>query len=300
VIPTALQQTIERVHGEAGRRWLATLPALVNELGERWSLTLAQPFANLSYNLVIPGRCADGKEVVLKLGVPCPELFTEAEALRVFRGKGAVNLFADDARRGALLMERVSPGTCLHESLTDPAATQAAAELMRKLWHIPPAEHHLPDLNTWFRSLRRLRETYKGETGPFEKKLIMQAEEVFAELQLQPSRSMVLHGDLHHTNILFSAQRGWLAIDPKGLVGDPGYEVGPFMLNQLRAGASDSEIVEVLASRLAVFSTELHIEQKRLTKWAFCHAVLSAVWSFEDGEDWTRTIELAELLQRLI
>ena len=298
-IPARLKDTVERVHGAAGRQWLMSLPALLKECRARWRLELAEPFADLSYNLVLPGRSDDGVEVVLKVGVPCRELLTEAAALKLFAGQGAVGLLDEDAARGLLLLERVTPGTALHQLQRDPEATRTAATLMRQLWHPLPAEHPFPTLAVWFRAFERLRQRFAGGSGPFSAELIARAEQTFAELNASAERVVLLHGDLHHANILFSAARGWLAIDPKGIAGDPGYEVGSFMLNQLPADASESATMNVLAERLTLLSAELQISRIRLARWAFCHAVLSALWDFEEASDWTGTIRIAEMLARM-
>lgn len=166
-VPNHLKETVARVHGEAGRRWLGALPTLLGECRERWSLELAEPFDNLSYHLVVPGRTRQGTEVVLKLGVPCGELLTEAAALGLFGGVGAVRLIDHDATRGVLLMERATPGTALYEAQDDPEATSTAATLMRRLWREPPAEHSFPSLAVWFRAFKRLRDRCGGGSGPF-------------------------------------------------------------------------------------------------------------------------------------
>lgn len=294
-----LKETVERVHGETGRQWLGSLPALLKECRERWALELDEPFANLSYNLVIPGRTSDGVEIVLKVGVPCRELLTEASALRLFEGTGAVCLLDMDAARGILLMERIAPGTALHTVQRDPEATRTAAQLMRRLWRSPHAGCTLPTLAVWFRAFARLRNRFDGGSGPFPSALIAQAERAFAELDASSGGHVILHGDLHHANILFSAARGWVAIDPKGIAGDPGYEVGSFMLNQLPSGARESVTMDVLTRRLSIFSDELQIKRERLASWAFCHSILSALWDFEESSDWSGTIRLARLLERL-
>lgn len=297
-IPNSLRETVEGVHGESGRQWLLKMPALVDEFRQLWSLELDQPFKDLSYNLVIPGRKSDGVEVVLKLGVPCPELLTEAAALQLFDGEGAVRLLEHDASRGVLLIERVTPGVAVHKVQNDEQATQTVAGLMRRLWHDPPTEHSFPTLAVWFRAFEWLRDRFAGGTGPFPEDLVARAERTATELQAATEGSMILHGDLHHANVLYSETRGWLAIDPKGVCGDPGYEVGCFMLNQLPAEASESATVDILSRRLSIFADELQIERARLAKWAFCHAVLSAVWSFQDSADWQDIIRLARILVR--
>jgi streptomycin 6-kinase len=298
-IPDGLRETIEGVHGERGRQWLIVLPALLSEYSSRWSLELDEPFEDLSYNLVLPGRMNDGTEIVLKAGVPCPELLTEAAALSLFGEDVAVRLLYHDDHRGILLMERISPGTPLHKAQDDEDATRTAARLMLRLWRRPPREHPFPTLAVWFYAFERLRSRFEGGTGPFPPELIERAEKIFFKLNESSDRNLILHGDLHHANILCSSRAGWVAIDPKGIVGDPGYEVGPFMLNQLPAGASESATMKILTRRLSIFSGELRIGRERLAQWAFCHAVLSALWSFEDSEEWHGTIRLAQMLKRL-
>jgi streptomycin 6-kinase len=298
-IPDGFKETVERVHGEQGRQWLASLPALLLECQQRWSLKLERPFENPSYNLVIPGRRTRGAKVVLKLGVPCRELQTEAAALGLFAGSGAVRLLDHDAPRGALLLERLLPGTPLHSLQGNAEATHTAATLMQRLWREPPAGHPFPSLAVWFQAFALLRSRFNGETGPFPPELIARAEHTFLELDRSAERAVLLHGDLHHDNILASTRDGWLAIDPKGIVGDPGYEVGTFMLNQLPIGVADEVVRELLKQRLSIFSAELRISRTRLARWAFCHAVLSALWSFEESAEWCGTMRLAKLLEQI-
>ncbi len=312
LIPQSVAERIERVHRDAGRAWLQTLPSLLAECRTRWSLQLEEPFTNLSYNLVLPGTTKQAgsprrTELVLKLGGPCAEFIREATALSLFAGAGAARLLDHEMQKGALLLERVTPGTPLHlqGERSDVETTRTAASLMRQLWQLRPAnvsraaDHSFPSLAVWFAAFENLRKTFAGGTGPFPARLITAAEAAFAELNVSSDTPVLLHGDLHHENILFSSSQGWLAIDPKGVVGDRGYEVGSFMLNQLPEGASESETLAILTDRLEVFSTELGISKGRLARWAFCHAVLSAVWSFEEADDWSRTVRLAEMLEQL-
>jgi len=299
-MPKHLRETVARVYNERGHQWLIDLSALITECRERWSLELDEPFENLSYNLVLPGRMPDGTEVVLKLGVPCRELFTEASALRLFAGVGAVRLLSADAARGILLTERITPGTPLHSLQGDAEATHIAAVLMLRLWRKPPAKHSFSSLAVWFRAFERLRSKFDGGSGPFPPELIARAECTFAELNTSSDGDVILHGDLHHGNILYSANSGWVAIDPKGICGDPGYEVGSFMLNGLPTEVSDSVIREIFDERLSIFSNVFQTGRERLAGWAFCHAVLSAVWDFEESAEWHGTIRLARIVERLV
>jgi len=293
-ISEQLADNVRSVHGKSGDAWLARLPDLIGEFRERWSLELDQPFQNLSFNLVIPGRDANNSPIVLKLGVPCTELFTEAAALEVFESRGAVRLLAHDSKLGALLLERISPGTQLHELGDEAHATQIAAALMRQLWREPRPEHAFPSIATWFRSFERL-----PSAEAVLKNFARRAEPLVAKLIDTAPPAKLLHGDLHHENILKSAERGWLAIDPKGVCGDPGYEIGPFMLNKLPLRAAAKQLSTVMTQRLSIFSRELGIDYERLALWSFCYAVLSAVWSYQDNMEFEGTLRLAEILWQL-
>ncbi len=112
--------------------------------------------------------------------------------------------------------------------------------------------------------------------------LIDRAQRLYGELAASQGRRVLLHGDLHHYNILEDAGRGWLAIDPKGVVGEPAFEAGALLRNplgELRLFA-DSAIIE---RRTAILCERLGLDRRRVLGWAFSQAVLSALWSIEDG-----------------
>ncbi len=106
---------------------------------------------------------------------------------------------------------------------------------------------------------------------------------------------MLLHGDLHHDNILAAERAPWLALDPKGVAGEPAYEVGALMRNPRPQPA------EVLARRASILAEVLDIDRQRILGWSFAQAVLSAWWNIEDqGHGWEGAIEVAERLSTLL
>ena len=111
-IPDDFARTQVSLHGEAGVAWLNRLSALTHEFEERWSLSVDPPFPNLSFNWVAPAARRDGTPAVLKLSFPGDKEFqTEAEALKAFDGGGICRLLELDLGRGAMLLERLEPGT---------------------------------------------------------------------------------------------------------------------------------------------------------------------------------------------
>jgi len=281
-IPAAFVKTQLEMHGEEGQVWLDSLPELLTEFSERWQLTLAKPYPNLSYNFVVPGERRDGSEVVLKLGVPSSksESGAEAAALHHFGGRGAVQLLEKDMDRGVMLIERANPGEMLTTVQDETLATLTAARVMRRL-HRPPVEHgKLHRLSEWVAGFQKLRARFDGGTGPLPSEMIERAEKLGDELLSSTKRDVVLHADLHHFNILSSHRGPWLAIDPKGVIGDPAYEPAPFL------GNPKLESVEVLKLRIETFAAELGFEEERILAWAFVYSMMSAWWTIEDGGDW--------------
>ena len=113
----------------------------------------------------------------------------------------------------------------------------------------------------------------------------------------QPTR--LLHGDLHHDNVVLDAARGWLAIDPKGVIGEPAYEVGA----ALRNPAGDPRwfaVPSILDRRARIFAERLGLDVPRILAWGYAQAVLAAVWAIEDGTDPAAGLATAAALEALL
>lgn len=303
-IPESFAQKTSAVHGAAGVAWLRALPELLADCARQFEITVQPPFPELSYNFVAPAVRKDGTAVVLKLGVPHRELTTEIAALRHFDGRGAVRLLAGDAARGVLLLERLRPGRMLAERDDDEQATRIAAQVMAQLWQPLPADHSFPIVADWAAGLQRLRIEFDGGVGPFPQRLVETAESLFRDLLASQADPVLLHGDLHHYNILSAARapRGvpWLVIDPKGVVGEPAYEVGAFLRNPFdltqRCG-----LAQILARRVSVLAEMLGFAPQRVAGWGVAVSVLSAWWSCEEmGAPDAATLTVAQRLADLL
>ena len=283
---------------DGGAQWLQQLPEMIDQCAAQWNLTVHDHFPALSYNYAAPATMADGTAVVLKIGVPRDELSTEMDALKVYDGRAMCRLIDADMTMGVLLLERLTPGKMLLAVDNDDEATQIAAQLMKKLWRPVPATHHFPSVADWSQGLVRLRETFNGTTGPFPKKLVETAESIFAELLNNNVKPVLLHGDLHHYNILSAQREPWLAIDPKGVVGDPAYEVGAFLHNPLDF-LTWPDWKQLVPRRLDIMAEILEIDRQRLVACSLAQDVLSTWWSYEDA-DKVEEMPLAELLLTLL
>lgn len=287
------------VHGEQGAAWLAGLSARIEACSRRWSLTMQPAFADLSYSYVAPAVTVDGTEVVLKLGVPTPELGHEIAALRHFDGHGSARLLDADVEQGALLLERLRPGTMLAGVRDDDEATVIAAQVMHELWQPLAPGNAYPTVATWAGELKDLRATFAGGTGPFPARLVEMAEHLFAELIPTQGEQVLLHGDLHHYNILAAEREPWLALDPKGVAGEREYEVGALLRNPFGL-LTWPELAGVTARRIDQLVELLDLDRQRTVAWSMAQEILSLWWTYEDhGEFAPEHLALAEVLAKL-
>jgi streptomycin 6-kinase len=251
---------------------------------------------------------ADGEPVALKVGVPHKELFTEMEALSIYDGRGAVRLLRDDRELGALLMARVRPGTMLHAPGSpcpdNRAQILAAASVMRALPVPAPPNHHLPTFSRWVNRAFRLTRRVWDPEERMPRDLLDLAEAAFTMIMEDAGddEMVVLHGDLHHENILWDAEAGWLAVDPKGVIGPRCLEIGRFIQNQLPQGEAVTPHESLIRQTVEILSAELDLAPEKAAGAALVDCVLSATWSFEDAElspFWHRGVELGYFLGRL-
>lgn len=300
IIPENFASFMIELFGEEGRAWLDRLPAILAASQERWHLKIGAPVKNLSFNYVAPGVLADSTEVMLKTGLT-DEFPSQPGALRHFNGRGMVQLLAYDAQDAVMLMERLKPGTSLRNVKDDDAAISAAAQVMSKIWHPLPEQHYpFPTVIDWFKGFARLRRRYDGGTGPIPAGIFDKAEKLYAELCASMSEQVLLHGDLHQDNILAAEREPWLAVDPKGVIGEPVYETGALLRNFWPDILSVPDPKSLMTRRIDQLSAELGFERERIYNWGFAQAVLSVIWGVEDtGKIQNEGLYFVELLDAI-
>ena len=172
----------------------------------------------------------------------------------------------------------------------DDGATVIAAGVLRRLWRPGPGQHGLRPLARWCDAYARTRPALSRGEGGFPAALFLRADALRRDLLASTDTPTVLHGDLHHFNVLRAQRAEWLAIDPKGLIGDRCFDVCQFLRNPLPRGVPP----RVNSRRLDIFCSELGLDRGRVKDWCFVHAVLDACWDFEDGTPWQRAVAYAQ------
>jgi streptomycin 6-kinase len=220
----------------------------------------------------------DAEPVVLKVLKGAGDEWRSGEVLRAFAG-GVARVIEHDA--GALLLERIAPGDSLVRLVLagrDAEATDALAGVIRALSpRDPPAG--CPTVTDWGAGFARHLDDRRGG---IQSDLVRHAAALYSDLCETQRCARLLHGDLHHYNVVSAGDRGWLAIDPKGVVGELEYEIGAALRNPIEHPDLFTARA-IVKRRLERLAAVLPINFKRALGWTFAQAVLSALWEAEDG-----------------
>ena len=276
-LPVQFINTIIAVHGEDGKKWLSGLDELIVYCEHRWQLKI-QAISNLSFNFVARATFTDGSKAILKLGMPGKGIDSEIAALQAFNGYGFCKLIDADPGKGVMLLECVEPGESLKCIPNDEQATIIAAVLIQEIQQANPVFNYpFQTSDDWYNNLIILQQRFGNEIIP--KYLFDSAVAAYQAIKANPHEQKLLHGDLHHENILYAGNDVWKAIDPKGLVTETGSELIPFLMNNL----TGKNIFQTISERIEIFSKETGIDRQRIIQWGTFRSVLSVYWNIEDG-----------------
>ena len=270
------QSNIISIYGEKGKIWLNELPQLVSAISSKHGLRDLKEVANLAYNYVLLGFQGDN-HIILKASLDSEGLAREAFALRCFEGCGAAKVLAED--EGVLLLERAMPGASLKNYFQnrEQESIEIACNVMKKLHKASiPGAHHFPHVKDW---LAALDKDWSIPDGYLQK-----ARKLREQLLQTSEADVLLHGDLHHDNILQNGDY-WVVIDPKGLIGEPAYEVAAFIRNPIPELLNHADAPNIIHNRVTRFAELLELPYQRILDWCFVQAVLAWVWALEDGCD---------------
>lgn len=224
--------------------------------------------------------------VVLKVIKQPGDEWRSGGILSSFAGRGVARVYEHEA--GAVLLERLKPGNSL-VGLTlngrDEEATDIVADVIQQMTAHASSKCplELPEgcatVAEWARGFGNYIITGNDQIP---RDLVEAGQQVYLLLCATQRQPVLLHGDLQHYNVLFDSQRGWLAIDPKGVVGEIEHEIGAFLRNPYEQPEAFL-LRSTIEGRLKQFTRRLNLDYERAVAWAFAQAVLSAIWSIEDG-----------------
>lgn len=296
VLPSQFISNIIAANPVNGKQWIQNLPNLIEGLCLQWDCKLESLMPALSYSLVAKvKRIRTGESAVLKVTPPGSTIQMEIKWLSQFKNISP-HLIHWDESRSAFLMEECKPGSALVDYLktnNDESVTQIICETIRTLYSF---RNH----DTSFKHLSELIPDLSSLSGIADPSLLSKAVSLFRDLTQDRSEDILLHGDLHHGNLIRHGE-SWKVIDPHGYMGDPAFEVGAFIYNPIDSFPRDRSLTQILESRLSIMVEQLPFDAKRIRSWAFCKTMLSAAWY---AQDFKRKVEsqlkIASILHSLI
>lgn len=264
--------------------WDAASTELVVTMLDRWHLTAVRGmtggYAASAFEVVQ----SDGTPAVLKIGFPHTEAIWEAVALEAMGPELAPSVIRQDPWTWAMLLSDVLPGTPVSQLSTDDAISVGASILRRMRATATPVGP--PTVDTEVRDFIASALARRGVHAPRlaelqAKALVDRAFEVGLELLDRPVAYSLVHGDLNPTNVLRHGESRWLAIDPKPMIGDPAYDVGP-LIGQLDGLGSSPHPDAELRRRSELMAALTDLPTDRIVSWGLVRAALSLCWFIDD------------------
>lgn len=273
-VPEELAASQAMYNGEEGSAFVAGLPGLAARFLDHWELLIDGPSMHGVSALVLPVVRADGTRAVLKLQLLDEESVGEPVALRVWDGDGAVRLLDHDPATGTMLLERLDPARMLSHLPDSRAAVLIVARLLARLAS-GPAPDGMRRLGDVARAmLERTPWALERVPDPQARRLIADSAAALREVADEPG-DRLLHWDLHFENVLACDRAPWLAIDPKPLAGDPGFDLLPAIHNRFDA--------EEVRWRFDAMTDVLGLERARARAWTLARVLQNTLWEIEDG-----------------
>jgi streptomycin 6-kinase len=241
----------------------------------RWNLTQDGEAitSGRSGSLLLP-VLRDGVRAILKVAGDEEEARGGA-LMDWYAGYGAAKVLAHDGP-GVLLERLVGQRdlSAMVRSGQDDKATEIICSVVAKL-HAPRVRlvpESLVPMQVWFRPLDPAALRYGG--------VLTKCATAARALLAEPQDVVPLHGDIHHGNILDGGERGWLAIDPKGVIGERGFDYANLFRNPEACFAGEPGRLQ---RRVEIVAKAASLEPKRLVTWILAYAGLGAAWTMDSG-----------------
>ncbi|MFG1947306.1 aminoglycoside phosphotransferase family protein [Nonomuraea sp. NPDC048826] len=292
IVPPALTASHVKFDGEAGRAWSAGLPALAGRYLEEWGLRLDGEPMHGVVSLVLPVARADGSPAALKLQPVTDENATEPMGLRAWNGDGSVLLLEHDPATGTMLLERLDERRPLTAVADDLAALEILAALLARLVARPAPEglRRLGDIAG--QMLADVPAALAKLPREEDRSWLRRCADTVAELVGEPG-DQLLHWDLHYDNVLAGEREPWLAIDPKPLAGDPGFDLLPAIHNRWSEVVASGDVRRAVLRRFDLMVEILELDPARAAGWTLGRVLQNSLWDVEDGETRLHDVQLA-------
>ncbi|RYE05817.1 MAG: kinase [Rickettsiaceae bacterium] len=284
------KSNIINIHGQDGEKFLSLLPEKIEYISKLWQLKSLKPLENISHNYILSGYHGN-LSVILKVGFRATDIKQEAEALKLFGNYEAVKVLA--CQDEYLLLERIMPGYSLKTYL--PSQHQEALKIVSKIvskiyipLNKPSSSVSFLHIKTQLEILDTTLHKYKLNCQQlFDLKFLFYLHEaiILKNELINTSTEMLIHGDLHHDNILWNG-KNWQIIDPKGIIGYQCNEFWAFIINI----ENDTKFV----------ANFFNIDLQLIRQWYFVDLMLRTCQNLKDNTTPTLFFDLAKKVFNLL
>lgn len=237
--------------------------------------------------------------VILKLSKYI-QLKEEYDMLRQLKGNGCCKVYAYDEQNGILLEERLIPGTVLRKESDLKKRLTVFKDVFNKI-HRPEIEalqngHSSKDYLDWLTDIKDFIEKEDTDVLVSEsmKEKICLAKQICEEMFIKYTDRLLLHGDLHHDNILLTKGGSYAMIDPKGVIGPEILDLPRFIMNELDAKHNCTDEAHMMQV-VQLVSKTFGFPILDIAKVYFMEVILGNAWCMEDGDAINETeITIAE------
>jgi streptomycin 6-kinase len=275
------ENEIETIVNRFGKDFYEKVLKDIETYADRWALSDVQLIPSYSVNIVFSCFSDRYGDAVLKIGHPLNGApFTEYNTLRQYNGRRFCKVFDADPENGILLEECVQPGNPLRNEASLDRRLSVFCSLYKGLHEAPVHPEGYPSYTAW---VGRITEYMSKRQDCKELHLYMRrAEEICCSVAAAHTQTMLLHGDFHHDNILLGPGGEYKIIDPKGVIGDPVFDVPRFILNEFDEEKTE-ELYRKITHIIQVFEKDLAIPSDILKKCLFVETAMGVCWSVESG-----------------
>lgn len=260
--------------------FLKILYEKLNYYADEWMLDSFIFVPYFSPNCIFKCQSNTYGDAILKIGNPL-ELKNEINALLAYQGRLYCHLYEYDIDEGVFLEERIEPGTPLRNIKSLETRLEIFCSLYKKLYFITDDLTKYPSYINWINNAyhKICKTKYLNLAKHMEKALMY-----VNDLSKTYSQQFLLHGDLHHDNIILDRNNKYRIIDPKGVVGNPIFDLGQFMINE-NNHKYDENLYNLFQFMIDYFACNLNIPNQVIRKCLYIQAVMTECWNVEDKKE---------------
>ncbi len=298
-------EDVNKIKNRFGADFYNSINKIISLLMSRWGIIELNLIKSFSSSIIFRGVSKEFKSVIIKVFSNKEEFIGEVNALRYF-AKGLVCKLLDvDYANLAVLEEMVLPGTQLAKEKNIKTRSHVFCDLYKQLHYTRNADSlqfnkkdldYLKSYKDWIYSITEYMR--KQDNGDEFTDYMVRAKKLYLNLSGKYTQIGLLHGDLHYYNIL-KAENGYKIIDPKGIIGNPIFDISRYMLNEFWDNKNSIKVDEIMDTVFEVLSSSLGISRKVLSELLYIEGVMGVCWFIQSGADMKEKVEYLHDINKL-